>query len=444
MNEAITAARAGMARVLDVRGDERVALGWSFVMFFCVLASYFTVRPVREMMGASLPKGELAQLFTVVFLVMLALVPLFGFVATRAPRRLVLPAVYAFFIANLVAFSVVMSGTTQAGSVPPWLASAFFVWVSVYNLFVVSLFWSLMSDRWGSEEGKRLFGVISAGGTLGALAGPVVAGQLAGVIGAANLALVSAAFLGLAFVASFQLSAQRPSTANALDDKPPVTLGLILEGATRVLRSPYLARIAIVILLANLVSTFFYLEQSRLVKATIAGSVAQVEFFASRDLIVSVVTALVQLFGTAAILRRFGLTAALAALPVVCIAGLLLIGALPTLAIVSGVMAFERITAFGLAGPAMRVLYTVVDPAEKYKAQNFIDTVVYRGGDALSGWMFGAFGALALSAGMTIGLTLPFAVAWLVSCLGLGRMQAERAVMPAARTGLSPHTPFEG
>jgi ATP:ADP antiporter, AAA family len=417
--------RAALARALDIKPAEVSSLVWSFAMFFAVLASYFTVRPVREMMGAGLPKGELAQLFTVVFLVMLALVPLFGYVATRAPRRLVLPAVYAFFIANLIAFSVALHGS-KPEDVPPWLASTFFVWVSVYNLFVVSLFWSLMADRWGSEEGKRLFGVISAGGTIGALAGPLIAGQLVGVIGTANLAIVSAAFLGLALVASFQLSpAAIPAKLGGAP--PPATIALMIEGATRIFQSPYLGRIALVILLANLVSTFFYLEQARLVKATISGGNDRVAFFASRDLIVSVVTALIQLFGTAALLRRFGLTAALAALPVVAILGLLVIGTLPTLGIVSGVMAFERITAFALAGPAMRVLYTVVDPAEKYKAQNFIDTVVYRGGDALSGWMFGIFASLALSPVVTIAITLPFAIAWLVSCLGLGRMQAERA-----------------
>lgn len=420
----VSGGRAALVKAIDVRPEEWRSLGWSFAMFFAVLASYFTVRPVRETMGASLGKGELGQLFTVVFVVMVALIPLFGWVATRFHRRQVLPAVYGFFIANLVAFTVAMTASTHA--IPKWLAATFFVWVSVYNLFVVSLFWSAMSDRWSSDEGKRLFGVISAGGTIGALVGPLIAGQLAGVIGTANLPLVSAGFLGLALLASFQISQGRGEPVSS-GEKPPATLRQVLEGATRVIGSPYLGRIALVILLANLVSTFFYLEQSRLVKETIASDTARVEFFASRDLIVSVVTAVLQLLGTAAILKRFGPTAALAALPVVCIAGLLLIGTVPTLAVVSGVMAFERICAFGLAGPAMRVLYTVVDPDEKYKAQNFIDTVVYRGGDAMSGWMFAAFAYFSLPSGVMIALTLPFAAIWLWSCLGLGAMQEKKA-----------------
>ena len=425
--------RAQLSAAMDVRDDERGALVWSFAMFFAVLASYFTVRPVREAMGATLPKGDLAQLFTVVFLVMLALLPVFGFLATRLPRRLVLPTVYGFCISNLIAFSVLMRGETA-----PWIASTFFVWVSVYNLFVVSLFWSLMSRSWTSGQGKRLFGIIAAGGTAGAIVGPVLADRLVRVIGTANLALVSAAFLTLAMVASFKLEAMAARTEGA-EVKPPMTMAAILEGATRVIQSPYLGRIALFILLANLVSTFFYLEQSRLVKETIADPNARVSFFAQRDQMVSFATAAIQFFGTARILTTFGLTAALAALPVVCIGGLLTIGAMPTLAVVAGVMVIERIVAFSVAGPAMRVLYTVVDPDEKYKAQNFIDTVVYRGGDAASGWMFGYFGkTLGLTAVATIAATLPFAALWVFASLGLGRMHRAKAgetITPSAPRG---------
>jgi ATP:ADP antiporter, AAA family len=420
MNGLITA----LDSALKVKPDERTRLAWSFAMFFAVLASYFTVRPVREMMGAGLPGGP-SQLFAYVLLVMIALVPLFGFLATRLPRRFVLPAVYAFFISNLIAFAVAMRI-----EITPFVASCFFIWVSVYNLFVVSLFWSLMSDSWSSDQGKRLFGVIAAGGTTGAIAGPILAERLVHVIGTANLPLLSAAFLLLALMASFKLSggAGVQATGGAAETKPPVTLAAVLEGATRVFQSPYLARIALFIFLANLVSTYFYLEQARLVGDAFLGAdgkpdkAARVAFFASLDLKVSIATALIQLFGTARVLARFGLVAALVALPVVCIAGLVGLSTLSTLTIVATIMVIERITAFALAGPAMRVLYTVVDPDEKYKAQNFIDTVVYRGGDALSGQMFDLFGK---SLGMPA--MIPFAAIWLYASLGLGRMHREKA-----------------
>jgi ATP:ADP antiporter, AAA family len=355
---------------------------------------------------------------------MLALVPLFGYIATRLPRRQVLPAIYSFFILNLVGFAIAMRG----GPASATLAASFFVWVSVYNLFIVSLFWSLMSDRWDSDQGKRLFGIIAAGGTTGALVGPIVAGQLVGIIGPANLPLVSALFLAAALAACIAVEqSQAAAPATKAEAKPPATLAAIIEGATRVFQSPYLGRIALWIFLANLVSTFFYLEQSRLVRATIPDDVARVQFFASRDLIVAVATVAIQLLGTAAILTRFGLTAALIALPLMCIVGLLAIGAVPTLAIVAGVMALERIVAFALSVPAMRVLYTVVEPDEKYKAQNFIDTVVYRGGDAASGWMLGAFKAFEMTNAMMIALTLPFAAIWLYASLGLGKLHGEKA-----------------
>jgi len=236
---------------------------------------------------------------------------------------------------------------------------------------------------------------------------------------------VSAAFLGGALLASLKLSGA--GSAQALSDTPPLTLAAVVDGAVQVFRQPYLRRIALVILLANFVSTVFYLEQSRLVKAAIAGQADRVAFFASRDLAVSVATACLQLIGTAWLIGRFGLTAALAALPVVCLGGLALFGLVPTLGVVSTIMVVERITAFALAVPAMRVLYTVVDPDAKYKAQNFIDTVVYRAGDAASGLVSHQAGTLLLIA------VIPFGVLWLAACAGLGAMHKVLEVKGALR-----------
>jgi len=400
---------------IQVEAGERGELAPSFAMFFCVLASYMTIRPLRETLGAGMAKGGLESQFAIVLAVMILMVPVFGAISTALPRRAVLPVVYGFFIANLVAFAVLMRG-------PPlsWLASVFFVWVSVYNLFVVSLFWSQMAGRWESEAGKRLFGIIAAGGTLGSIAGPAIAGTFAKSLGTENLPLVSAAFLGLALILSFILSGIRAPDGE-VQQTPPLTLAAVLDGAVQVARQPYLVRIALVVLLANLVSTVFYLEQSRLVKLAIADSAERVTFFASRDFAVSVLTACIQLVGTAWLIQRFGLTLALAALPAVCIGGVGLFSLVPTLGVVSAIMVAERVSAFALAVPAMRVLYTVVAPDEKYKAQNFIDTVVYRAGDAASGLLSHQAGALLLIA------VLPFAGLWLIACAGLGAMHRAKA-----------------
>ncbi len=180
-----------LRRFVNVEPEEVAALLASFAMFFALLSAYYIVRPVRDEIGVTLGKGSLNQLFTVVFFVMIILVPLFGFVAARFPRRLVLPAIYVFFALNLVGFWLAM----KASPANVWVAGTFFVWGSVFNLFVVSLFWSLMSELWSHEEAKRLYGFISAGGTAGALAGPLLTQTLVTFVAPVNLLLVSAALL---------------------------------------------------------------------------------------------------------------------------------------------------------------------------------------------------------------------------------------------------------
>lgn len=416
--------RVWFSSIINVAPHERLALVLAFATFFCVLASYFTVRPLREAMGAGLPKGWLEALFTAVFVTMVALVPVYGWVVTALKRRHVLPAVYSFFIANLIAFSVLLG--LDPRSVPPWLASAFFIWVSVYNLFIVSLFWSLMADRFSSEEGKRLFGVISAGGTLGAFVAPALVSYLLQLIDTRHLPLVSAGWLAMALGMAHFVAREGSGRDSPEDSKPAPSLAAILDGATHVLRSPYLGQIAIWILLANLVSTYFYLEQSRLVSETIDGQADKVRFFAWRDQLVAIATIAIQLVGTAAILGRFGLVAGLLALPVTCALGLAWFWVSPTLTVVAAIMTVERIVTFGLSTPATKVLYTVVTPDEKYKAQNFVDTVVYRGGDAASGWLLKGLGNAGAGAGTILLVLLPLSGLWIWSSLKLGAMHRQR------------------
>ncbi len=413
-----------LASAFDVAEHERRPLAFAFVTFFAVLASYFTIRPLREAMGASLPAGWLEGLFTVVFVAMVALVPVYGWVVSTLRRRDVLPAVYLFFMANLAAFWLMLSSDPK--TVSPWLASAFFVWVSVYNLFIVSLFWSLMADRFSSDEAKRLFGVIAAGGTLGAFVAPTMVPWWLTIIETRHLPLISAAWLGLALVLAQRLiPAAEPTTSVTTVTKPVPTLAAVMEGATSVLTSPYLFQIALWILLANLVSTYFYLEQSRLVRETITDQAEKVRFFAWRDQLVAVATIAIQLVGTAAILKRFGLIAGLLALPAVCAGGLVWFWMAPTLTVVAAIMTIERIVAFGLSTPATKVLYTVVSPDEKYKAQNFVDTVVYRGGDAASGWLLKGLGTSGASIGGIVLVLLPLSAVWVWSSVRLAALHRD-------------------
>ncbi len=404
-----------LQRFVIVEPSEIAALLASFAMFFALLAAYYIVRPVRDEIGVALGKDALHQLFTIVFVVMLLLVPLFGFVAARFPRRYVLPAIYAFFATNLVAFWLVM----RAAPDNHMALATFFVWGSVFNLFVVSLFWSLMSELWSHDEAKRLYGFISAGGTAGALAGPLLTQGLVRIFAPVDLMLVSAMLLVAAMVASLLLRRLKPPGATGGESEPAG--GGILDGAIKVFTTPMFARIALFIFIANIIGTFFYLEQARLVATSISSNADRVLFFSGRDLLVSVATILIEVFGTARILRRFGVTAALLALPVTGALGALLLTFDTTLAIVAAAMVAERIVSFALANPAIKIMYTLAMPDEKYKVQNFIDTVVFRGGDATSGWLYsGLGGGLGFAAGATGAVAIPLVIAWVWIARQLG------------------------
>jgi ATP:ADP antiporter, AAA family len=407
--------KPGLWRLLGAERPELPALAWSFTFFFAVLAAYYIVRPVRDEMGVLVGPGGLEGIYYYVFLVMLAAVPVFGKIVATFPRRLIVPTVYLFFVVNLVAFRIaLLTGQTRA------LAIAFFVWGSVYNLFTISLFWSVMSEHWTGDQAKRLYGVIAAGGSIGGIAGPAIAQSLVRLTGPDNLLLISAAFLVFAIVAAFGVRRSFVGTAIEAGDRPPE--GGLFDGAVQVWRSPFLFKIALVIFIANVVSTFFYQEQAAIVGHAIADRAARVQLFARMDLSVSVFTIALQAIGTTRILQRFGVGLSAAILPALAIVGFVLLAVAPVLSVIVGVVVAERVVAFALAVPAIRVLWTLVRPDEKYRAQNFVDTAVFRGGDAISGTLFNG---MTLTAGLgapgIAALSIPAALVWLWLTLQLGR-----------------------
>jgi AAA family ATP:ADP antiporter len=394
------------------------ALLWSFAYFFCVLAAYYVIRPVRDEMAIKLGREWLQTLFVIVFVVMLAAVPLFGWVVSRFPKRRIVPVVYAFFIGCLAAFWLLMT----LNGIGVLVAGAFFVWVSVFNLFAVSLFWSVMADTYTSDQAKRLYGLIAAGGSAGAISGPLAAQSLVHKLGPANLLVVSAALLAAALLT---VRAMRDAVGSSGRQDEHLAQGGLLAGARNVWQSPYLMRIALWVLIANLIGTYFYFEQTRIVGAAYTDPADRVQLFARMDLAVNTLTVLGQLLITGALLSRLGAGLTVAVLPATAIAGLAALAVAPHVAVIVAVMVTERAVGLAFANPALRTLYTVVPVEDKYKAQNFIDTVVFRGGDAMSGWLFGPVArslGIGLSA-MAI-LTLPVAALWLALSVSLGR-QAE-------------------
>ncbi len=415
-----------LARVVAVRPGEARALLWSFAYFFCLLAGYYVLRPLRDEMGIAGGVRNLQWLFTATFLVMLAAVPVFGAVVARLPRKRFVPLVYHFFVANIAVFWVLLTLDIEKVLV----ARVFFVWISVFNLFAVSVFWSFMADLWQSEQGKRLFGFIAAGGSAGALLGPVVTVALAVPLGPVNLLIIAALLLELAVLCAHRLESAVPKAEEGGTAKPADS-GAIgggwLSGILMVLRSPYLAGIALWVALLSLAGTFLYFQQASIVAAASDDPAVRTRIFATIDLAIGILTILVQFLATGRLIARFGVGPAAAALPLVFALGFLALAFTPALFVVIGFQALQRATNFALSNPAREVLFTVLDREEKYKAKNVIDIVVFRGADAGSGWVFSALRGAGLELSSISLATVPVAALWLALALALGRGQARRA-----------------
>jgi AAA family ATP:ADP antiporter len=415
-----------LARAVAVRPNEVRALLWSFAYFFCLLAGYYILRPLRDEMGVAGGVRNLQWLFTATFLTMLAAVPLYGAVVARLPRRRFIPLVYHFFVANLAIFWLLLT----LGVERQMVARVFFVWISVFNLFAVSVFWSFMADLYSSEQARRLFGFIAAGGSAGALAGPALTIGLAKALGPTNLLVVAALLLEGAVLCAWRLESASPEVEkqSTQEAKPANAVGgSPIDGILMVLRSPYLAGIMLWVSLLSVAATFLYFEQASIVAAASDDPAVRTRIFAAVDLAVGVLTIAVQFFATGKLIARFGVGAALALLPFVFAAGFAVLAAAPVLAVVIAFQALQRTANFAISNPAREVLFTVVARDEKYKAKNVIDIVAVRGADAAGGWLFTALRSVGLEIRSVSLVAIGLATACLVLAVTLGRAQARRA-----------------
>jgi AAA family ATP:ADP antiporter len=414
-----------LERAVRLRPGELPAALWSFGYFFCLLASYYVLRPVREEIGAAAGVERLPWLFTGTFLAMTAAVPVFGALAARYPRRTLLPIVYGFFIACILGLFALLRG----GLAPRWAPAAFFIWLSVFNLFVVSVFWSFMADLWREEQARRVFGFIAAGGSAGALAGPAVTALLASRIGPINLLPIAALVLAGALLCVGRLR-RWALVRRARDDDEAALGGGALAGVSRVLRSPYLLAVCGFALLTTALATFVYFEQAQIVRAHVSDPGRRTALFATIDLAVNVLTIATQVFLTSRVVARLGVGRALALLPALSLAGFAALAAAPVLAVLVTFQVVRRAAQYAVGGPAREMLFTVVTREEKYKAKNFIDTVVYRGGDAASGWAFAGLTAIGLDTTGIALVALPLCAAWIALAIQLGRRQAALRAAP--------------
>ncbi len=380
-------------RVLRAEPHELAAVAWAFAYFFLLLCSYYLLRPVRDALAVELGSAALQRLFTATFLAMLVLVPVFGWLSARLPRRKLLPAIYGFFALNLVAFSFYLDSTV------------FFVWLSVFNLFVVSVFWSFMSDLFDTPQAARLYGAIAAGGSCGAIAGPLLSAL---VVDHRALLLLAAALL--AFTVPCIAMLGRWSRRHPRAGEGPLG-GSVLAGARAALTSPFLLAICGYLLCYTALSTAIYFQQVEIVRDAVPDPAERTRLFASVDLLVNSATLVLQILAFSRLTARLSPGWLLALMPLVSIAGFVWLGSMPTLAVLIAFGVTRRIGEFAVSKPAREALFTVVPREERYKAKNFIDTVVYRGGDALAGWVFAGPSAF-LAAGVS--------VAWAAIAFGLG------------------------
>jgi ATP:ADP antiporter, AAA family len=429
--------RGLVGRAVDLRDGELKALLLGFGYFFCLLCSYYILRPLRDEMAVQVGYQHLQILFTGTFFAMLAALPVFGWLVSRFPRRRIVPITNLFFAINIFGFWLLLLANPD-GETRRIAAGAFFIWVSVYNLFVVSIFWSLLADLFREEQGKRLFGFIAAGGTAGALLGPTLTAVLAKPLGPLHLLLISLAFLLLAttFALAMSKTAPNPGKATpdkengdgdaAADDDDRAIGGNPFAGATETLRSPFLIMIAAYILLLTATNTVLYFQQTEIISKAFASSADRTQFFALIDLVVGLITIGIQFFGTGRILTKLGLGFALVALPIVTFIGFAALMVSPVLGVVVAVMALRRASDFALANPARGVLFTTVNAEAKYKARNFIDTVVFRGGDAAFGWVYHGLKGLGLDLVAIAALCLPVAAIWAWAGHRLGNTHRDR------------------
>jgi len=354
----MTEGKARLRELLKLENDEWQPVAWSFLYFFCLLGGYYVLRPVRDEMGIQAGLDNLPWLFTATFIAMLVAVPVFGWAAGRFPRRILLPAVYGFFIVNLLVFFWVF----KTGFSVSVTARVFFVWLSVFNLFVVSVFWSFMVDIFTREQSRRLFGVIAVGGSLGAIAGPALTAKLATILGVYNLLLVSVGMLGIALICIWRLRlwARGASTA----DDAGALEGRWWDGLARVVQSRYLWGVCIYILLYTTAATFLYFIQAHIVEGAFADSAQRTRVFALIDLATNILTVALQLFFTSRIVARWGLAVLLGVVPIIAAAGFLTLGWAPVLVVIATVQVLRRAGNYSLARPGREMLYGVLPSPE--------------------------------------------------------------------------------
>ena len=408
-------ARSFLERLVQVEHGEWPRLAIAFMYFFLLLGGYFMLRPLRGAIAAN-NSDILHWLYSATFLAMLVIIPLFGFLVSRFRRGQFIPAIYLFFISHLLLFA----WGFDDDATPLWVQRMFYVWLSVFNLFVVSIFWSFMADIFRPGQAQRLFGFIMAGGSIGAIIAPSVTKGVVPVYGATGVMLVASVMLVAATMLAVLLGW---FTRKQRENKPTEVIGGgIWEGAIQVFRSEYLLYACLLMLLHNLTSTFLFNGLAVLVNQNIIGFDERTTFFSHVDQIVQVLAFLLQFFITSRLVRYLGMSKTLVIIPALLAGGFIILGSSMGLVLFAAVQVVQRSMNYGVLGPAKEMLFTVVDRETKYKSKNFIDTAVYRGSDVTASWIFKGLTTAGFSIAQIAWIYVPIMGLWGLGAWRLGKL----------------------
>ncbi len=402
-----------------------IAVAWSFIYFFCILSAYYMLRSVRDAMAIVSGVQNIPWLFTGTFVLMLLATPVFGWITSKYPRRVFLPWIYYFFVANILIFYAVFSYAHNNELSEIWIGRAFFIWLSVFNLFVVSVFWSFMADIYSKKQSRRLFGVITAGGSAGALIGPIVTSIVVVQIGFRNMLPLSALLLLFAVFCVYRLrgwvrqqQSDSGEEAASTDTEKKAIGGSAWAGVKFVLTKRYFSAIAVALVCATFLGGATYMYMAEMVSVTFEGTDKRTQVFAIMDAMINAMSFIGQLLIVKHSVRKLGIGGTLALLPIVSVIGFTLLAVNPVFLVIAGLQVLRRSITFGLTKPTSDMLYSVVSPEAKYKAKNFIETAIYRGGDVISTWTIRFISGIGLS-GVAL-VCVPIALIWTWLAIWIG------------------------
>jgi ATP:ADP antiporter, AAA family len=422
-----------LTKIVDVKPNELRALWLGFAFHFIILTAYYIVKPIRDSIAAGNRLETLPWMFTATLVVMVIANTIFAAIVARMDRRRFIPFAYAFFILILALFFGLMRTGSPAQQV--WTGRAFYVWVSVFNLFNTAIFWAFMTDLFTVEQGKRLYGFIAVGGSSGAIVGAYITKNLIRGMGPANLVAISATLFAIVcvLVRFFPNNFSEGNKVVAAREQP--LGGTAWSGITHIARSPYLFGLAAAILLYTTTSTWAYFQQTTLAGAALKTSADRTVFLSSLEIWVNTITVVIQIFLTGRLLKWFGVAFTLVSLPFLSMLGFAAMAIAPSLMMLAIFQVTRRAAAYALMRPSREILFTVLKREDKYKVKSVTDTLGYRVGDQLGAWSYGGLGAngLGLSLNAISWIAVPVTAGWCVLSLWLARKQRALADAQAKR-----------